>query len=301
MIDESLSLTLAKPQSIKTVLSSYLQLTKPSIMLLVLVTGAVSLVMEGSLLSDPARFLLVLLGLYLTGGCANAINQFLERDIDARMSRTKYKRPLPLQRLTATHALGFAIVIGVAGVLIFGVFFNWLTAVLSLVTILFYSIVYTLWLKPTTWRNIVIGGAAGAMAPVGAWTAASGGMALAPWLLFLIVFIWTPPHFWSLALFIKDDYEKVGYPMLPVVKGDKATLNQILVYTILLVLVSITPVFVGSRWLYLAAAVVLGVVFLKKANTARLSQDLKGVRALFGYSIIYLFGICVALALDRLI
>jgi heme o synthase len=301
MIDDSLSLTLPKPQSIKTIFSSYLQLTKPSIMLLVLVTGAVSLVMEGSLLSHPARFLLVLLGLYLTGGCANAMNQYLERDVDARMSRTKYKRPLPLQRLSAQHALGFAIVIGVTGVLIFGVIFNWLTAILSLVTILFYSFVYTLWLKPTTWQNIVIGGAAGAMAPVGAWTAATGSMALAPWLLFLIVFIWTPPHFWSLALFIKDDYEKVGYPMLPVVKGDKATLDQILVYTILLVLVSLTPIFAGSRWLYLAAAIVLGAVFLKKAGTARRSQDRQDVRALFGYSIIYLFGICVALAVDRLI
>ncbi|TFH62195.1 MAG: protoheme IX farnesyltransferase [Candidatus Zixiibacteriota bacterium] len=301
MIDRSLSLTLPKPQSVRTILSSYLQLTKPSIMLLVLVTGAVSLVMEGSLLSHPVRFLLVLLGLYLTGGCANAINQYLERDIDASMSRTKYKRPLPLQRLSAAHALGFAIVIGISGVLIFGVIFNWLTAILSLATILFYSFVYTLWLKPTTWQNIVIGGAAGAMAPVGAWTAATGGMALAPWLLFLIVFLWTPPHFWSLALFIKDDYEKVGYPMLPVVKGDKATLDQILVYIILLVFVSLTPMFAGSRWLYFAFAIVLGAVFLKKAGTARRSQSPQDVRALFRYSIIYLFGICLALAMDRLI
>jgi protoheme IX farnesyltransferase len=257
--------------------------------------------MEGSLLSQPARFLLVLIGLYLTGGCANAINQYLERDIDARMSRTRYKRPLPLQKLSAAHALGFAIVTGVVGVLIFGIVFNWLTAALSLATILFYSLVYTLWLKPTTWQNIVIGGAAGAMAPVGAWTAASGSMALAPWLLFLIVFLWTPPHFWSLALLIKDDYEKVGYPMLPVVKGNKATLDQILVYTILLVLVSLTPVFAGSRWVYLAAAIVLGVIFLMKVITVRHSQDLQDVRALFGYSIIYLFGICVALAVDRFI
>jgi heme o synthase len=301
MIEKSLSLALPKPHSIRTVLSSYLLLTKPSIMLLVLVTGAVSLVMEGSLLPHPARFLLVLLGLYLTGGCANAMNQYLERDIDARMSRTKYKRPLPLQRLSAMHALGFAIVIGVAGVLIFGVIFNWLTAILSLATILFYSFVYTLWLKPTTWHNIVIGGVAGAMAPVGAWTAASGSMALTPWLLFAIVLTWTPPHFWSLALFIRDDYEQVGYPMLPVVKGDKATLDQILVYSILLTIVSLTPIFARSGWLYFTAAVVLGVVFLKKARTARRSKDLQDVRALFGYSIIYLFSICVALAVDRLI
>jgi len=299
MIDRTLSLTLPKPQRIKTVLSGYLHLTKPSIMLLVLVTGAVSLIMEGSLLSHPARFLLVLLGLYLTGGCANAMNQYLERDIDAQMSRTKHKRPLPLQRLSAAHALGFAIVIGVTGVLLFGVIFNWLTAILSLATMLFYSYAYTLWLKPTTWKNIVIGGAAGAMAPVGAWTAATGGTALTPWLLFLIVFIWTPPHFWSLALFIKDDYEKVGYPMLPVVKGDKATLDQILLYTILLVLVSLTPLLAGSRWLYFASAIVLGAIFLKKAGTARRSRNPQDVRALFGYSIIYLFGIFAALAVDR--
>jgi heme o synthase len=301
MIDKSLPLTLPKPQSIKTILSSYLQLTKPSIMLLVLVTGAVSLIIEGSFLSQPGRFLLVLLGLYLTGGCANAMNQYLEREIDSQMSRTKYKRPLPMQRLGAAHALGFAVVIGVSGVLLFGLAFNWLTAALSLATILFYSIVYTLWLKPTTWQNIVIGGAAGAMAPVGAWTAATGGMALAPWLLFAIVFVWTPPHFWSLALYIKDDYEKVGYPMLPVVKGAKVALDQIMVYTILVMLVSLTPVFAGSRWPYLVAAVVLGTVFIKKAGTARRSQDLQDVRSLFGYSIIYLFGICVALAVDRFI
>jgi protoheme IX farnesyltransferase len=124
---------------------------------------------------------------------------------------------------------------------------------------------------------------------------------LAPWLLFAIVFVWTPPHFWSLALYIKDDYERVGYPMLPVVKGAKVALDQIMAYTILLVLVSLTPVFAGSRWPYLVAAIVLGTVFIKKAVTARRSQDLQHVRSLFGYSIIYLFGICVALAVDRFI
>lgn len=292
----------AVPQHLgwRVVLISYLQLTKPSIMLLVLVTGAVSLVLEGSLLAQPVKFVLVLLGLYLTGGCANAMNQYLEREVDARMTRTKRRRPLPMHKISGAHALGFAVAIGVIGVTIFGVFFNWLTALLSLVTIVFYSFMYTLWLKPTTWQNIVIGGVAGAMAPVGAWTAATGATAWTPWLLFAIVFLWTPPHFWSLALFIKDDYAKVGYPMLPVVRGTKATLNQILIYTALLVPVSLAPVLTGSGWLYLALALWSGSVFLHKAIVARRSEDVNRIRGLFRYSIVYLFTICAALAVDRL-
>ncbi len=280
---------------------NYLRLTKPTIMLLVLFTGATALVLEGSLISHPTRFGLVLLGLFLTGGSANALNQFFEREIDARMARTKDRRPLPLGQIGVQQALWFSIAIGLLGILLFAYFFNWLTALLALATILFYSLFYTLWLKPNTSQNIVIGGAAGAMAPVGAWAAATGSMALAPWFLFLIVFLWTPPHFWSLALFCKADYVKAELPMLPVVKGDSSTLNQILLYTLLVVAVSFGLFLTGSGILYLVAAALLGGWFIRKALSARREQTDSASRRLFGFSIVYLFALFFAVMVDRVV
>ena len=180
--------------------SSYIQLTKPRIVLLVLVTAMAALVMEGSLLTRPGQLLLVLFAITLVAGSANAFNQYFERDLDAQMARTRTRRPLPLAHVSATSALVFAIGIGVVSVLLLAVFANALSAWLALGTILFYGFGYTLWLKPRTVHNIVIGGAAGAMGPVIAWAAASGGLTLAPILLFLVIFLWTPPHFWALAL-----------------------------------------------------------------------------------------------------
>ncbi|MEW6413558.1 MAG: heme o synthase [Candidatus Zixiibacteriota bacterium] len=285
----------------KTTITGYIQLTKPSIMLLVLFTGATSLVIEGSLLSDPWRFFLVMVGLYLTGGSANALNQYFERDIDARMKRTYRRRPLPLGLISSRGALIFSVTIGVLGVLLFGYFFNLLTALLSLGTILFYSLFYTLWLKPNTDQNIVIGGIAGAMAPVGAWTAATGHMDIVPWILFAIVFFWTPPHFWALALFCKDDYIKAELPMMPVVRGETSTLKQIIWYTVVLFAVSLSLLAFGGGWFYLAVAVLLGVIFLRKAVQAFRVRSTGSMRSLFGYSIIYLFGVFTAIIIDELI
>ncbi len=282
-------------------LRSYLQLTKPTIMLLVLFTGATALVVEGSLLSQPLQFGLVLLGLYLTGGSANAFNQYFEREIDARMSRTARRRPLPLHQVSPTEAFWFAVVIGAVGVTLFAVAFNWLTAVLSLATLLFYALFYTLWLKPNTWQNIVIGGAAGAMAPVGAWTAATGSMAVAPWLMFALVFLWTPPHFWALAMICKDDYVKARLPMLPVVKGETETIRQILWYSIALVAASLTLTFFSAHWLYFVAAVGLGGWLMKKALVARQVRTMTAYRALFGCSIVYLFALFAAIIVDSLL
>jgi protoheme IX farnesyltransferase len=282
-------------------LKSYLQLTKPTIMLLVLFTGATALVVEGSLLAQPLRFGLVLLGLYLTGGSANALNQYFEREIDARMSRTARRRPLPLHHLGATEAFWFATAIGVAGVILFAVAFNWLTALLSLATLLFYALFYTLWLKPNTWQNIVIGGAAGAMAPVGAWAAATGSMAVAPWLMFALVFLWTPPHFWALAMICKDDYVKAKLPMLPVVKGEDETIRQILWYSVALIAVSLLLFLAGAQWLYFAAAIGLGIWLMKKALVARQERTMTAYRALFGYSIVYLFALFAAIIVDNLL
>jgi len=284
-----------------TAIKDYLTLTKPTIMLLVLFTGATALVMEGSLLSRPFDFLLVMLALYLTGGCANALNQYFERDIDARMSRTSKRRPLPQSRLRPGQALTFSVTIGALGVFIFAFWFNWLAALLSLVTILFYSLLYTLILKPRTSQNIVIGGAAGAMAPVGAWAAATGGTAVAPWLLFLIVFLWTPPHFWALAMAYKDDYIKAKLPMMPVVKGDQFTLYQMLLYSLALIVVTLALPFFGAGWLYLVSAVLLGGLFLKRLQEVRRGHSDASLKKLFGYSILYLFGVFLAAAVDSLL
>jgi protoheme IX farnesyltransferase len=282
----------------RSVISSYITLTKPTIMLLVLFTGATALFLEGSFLHQPGKFLLVLCGLYLTGGCANALNQFFERDVDAVMSRTKERRPLPLHSLSPVHALIFSVSIGAAGVVLFAVAFNGLTAVLSLITILFYSLFYTLYLKPNTPLNIVIGGAAGAMAPVGAWAAATNSMAVAPWILFLIVFFWTPPHFWALALFCKEDYVKAKLPMMPVIKGDDHTLQQMFNYALVLVAVSLSLIFFHAGLVYAAAAVVLGWFFIKKTYEAKKHKTEKLIRGLFGYSIIYLFALFLAMIVD---
>lgn len=279
-------------------ISYYFQLTKPTIMLLVIITGATALFMEGSLLDKPFQFILVLFALYLTGGSANALNQYFERDIDSLMERTKNRRPLPQGRINVTNALIFSISIGIIGVLIFGIVFNWLTAFLSLTTILFYSLFYTLYLKPNTKNNIVIGGIAGAMAPVGAWTAATGEFALAPWILFLIIFLWTPPHFWALAAFRTDDYKKSGLPMLPVVKGVDFTMKQILVYSIILVVVTLSLYWVYSSRIYLAVAIVAGYMFLNKSYRAKVEQTEKQFRGLFGYSILYLFALFFTIIIE---
>ncbi len=282
----------------KKTLSHYFQLTKPSIMLLVIFTGTTSLVIQGSLVDHPVKFLLVLLGLFLSGGSANALNQYFERDIDAKMGRTARRRPLPMHQVSPTGALVFSVGIGVLGVAIFAVFFNLLTAALALGTILFYSLFYTLYLKPTTPQNIVVGGIAGAMAPVGAWTAATGAMAWEPWIMFAIVFFWTPPHFWALALYCKDDYEKVDLPMMPVVKGDQKTIDQIFVYTLVVVGVSLSLILFRAGWFYFATAAVLGGLFIQKASRLRREHSEQSFRSLFGYSILYLFALFTAMMVD---
>jgi protoheme IX farnesyltransferase len=282
-------------------MKNYFALTKPTIMLLVIVTGATALFIEGSLLSQPWKFLLVLLGLYLSGGSANALNQYFERDIDARMSRTSKRRPLPQQKVNPTAALIFAITIGTGGVLILGIVFNWLTGLLALGNIVFYSVIYTLLLKPRTHQNIVIGGIAGAMAPVGAWAAATGQTHLVPWLLFLIVFLWTPPHFWSLALVYKDDYKKIGYPMLPVVKGDDYTLRQIITYSLLLLGSTLMLALLIHSRMYWLAGILCNYYLIKKVLQANKIRTEKGYRQVFGYSIVYLFGIFGALLMDGIL
>jgi len=281
--------------------SSYIQLTKPRIVLLVLVTALAALVMEGSLLRDPGRLLLVLLAITLVAGSANAFNQYFERDLDAQMARTRTRRPLPLQHVTARSALVFAIAIGVVSVLMLFFVGNALSAWLALGTILFYGFGYTLWLKPRTVHNIVIGGAAGAMGPVIAWAAASGGLTLTPVLLFLIIFLWTPPHFWALALCVKEDYRKVGIPMLPLVRGDAETYRQIEIYSVALVALTLAMPFLRTGGLvYAVLALGLGVVFVWKAVRARRLATVGSAWEVFGFSILYLFVLFLGLIADAI-
>jgi protoheme IX farnesyltransferase len=223
------------------------------------------------------------------------MNQYFERDIDSVMTRTAGKRPLPLGDVAPYQALVFSIVIGVTGVVLLSLVFNILTGLLALATILFYGLVYTLLLKPRTSQNIVIGGIAGAMAPVGAWTAATGTMSLMPWFMFLIIFLWTPPHFWSLALCYKDDYKNTGLPMMPVVRGDKKTLDLILFYTSITACAAFAPLVISFSWIYFSFAVVLGTIFIYKSLMARRKKSRSCYRGLFQYSIVYLFVILSAL------
>jgi len=282
-------------------MKAYLQLTKPRVMVLVLITGATALILEGSFLAQPYKIFLFLLGLYMTGGAANAYNQYFERDIDARMSRTMARRPLPLGQISKFGAVIFSTLLGLSGVLILLLFFNLLTAMLSLGTMLFYSLIYTLWLKPGTPYNIVIGGIAGAMPPVGAWAAATGSVPLTPWILFLVVFLWTPPHFWALALHFKSDYQKSGLPMMPVVKGVDSTLRQIVIYSYLLVVSSLFYSFTGGNWFYTVVAVALGATFIYRAHVAQKTKDDNQIWAVFKFSIIYLFGLFSAMVIDKII
>ncbi|MCB2153682.1 heme o synthase [bacterium] len=279
-------------------LRDYLKLTKPTIVLLVLITGATGLVMEGSLVSQPIPFLIVMVALFATAGCANALNQYFEREIDAQMPRTAKKRPLPSGRLKPGQALAFAVGIGILGVALFAIFFNWLSAALALATILFYGLFYTLYLKPRTHLNIVIGGAAGAMGPVIAWAAATDGLHLTPWLLFLVIFFWTPPHFWALAYCLKEEYTKVQYPMLPNVKGDTETLRQIFIYTVLMIGITLLLWFSGVGLLYIGAAIVLGGFFLWKAVRVMRRRERREAWGLFGYSIVYLLLLFVVMMVD---
>ncbi len=283
-------------------IKAYFALTKPSIMLLVVITGATALIMEGSLLQDPFRFLMALAAIYLTGGSANALNQCFERNIDAKMKRTAARRPLPMNSIGVMPAFIFSIGIGLAGLAIFYYMFNAYSALLSLATILFYSLFYTLYLKPNTEHNIVIGGIAGSMAPVGAWVAATGHMAIEPWVLFMIIFLWTPPHFWALALVYKDDYRVADLPMMPNVKGDDHTFKQILVYTWLLVLTSLFLVVNEHfNFVYAAVALALGAVYLQKTYKVIRLRNVRQLKGLFGYSIIYLFGLFAVIVVDSII
>ncbi len=287
--------------SMREKINAYIALTKPRIVLLFSLTGVATMVLEGSLLNNPFRFWMIFLGITLTAGSANAFNQYIDRDIDSEMERTSKKRPLPQGLLTPTNALLFAYITGVIAMTLLFYFGNFVAAFLGIFTIAFYILVYTMWLKRRTPYNIVIGGAAGATAPLIGWAAANGEISMVAWSLFLVIFMWTPPHFWALALCVKDEYAKVSVPMLPVVAGEEKTRRQILIYTILLIPITFVPFFTQhSGWLYFFGALILGIEYFRRTLKAMLKKDKETNWKLFGFSIVYLLGLFVVLMLDVL-
>ncbi|MEN9208377.1 MAG: heme o synthase [Gloeomargarita sp. GMQP_bins_120] len=279
----------------------YLQLTKPRIILLLLVTtaGAIWLASQGH--PDPNILLTTLVTGAMAAGAANTINCLYDRDIDQVMTRTQ-NRPLPAGRITPTQALVFAVVLAVGALLMQGWRVNWVSALLEWAGIGVYVLVYTHWLKRSSPQNIVIGGAAGAIPPLVGWAAVTGTLAPCAWILFAIVFIWTPPHFWALALMLQKDYAQVGVPMLPVVAGAESTAQQILLYTLLLVPTSLLLVYpcgaVGG--LYALVALLLGGIFLYRVlQLFDQPQDVQRARGVFKYSILYLLLLSLGMGLDR--
>ena len=286
-------------RSAASVLRDYVALTKPRIISLLLLTTVASMFVADP--SGPAlsTVLWTMLGGYLAAGGAGAINQYLERDADARMARTR-GRPLASGRIAPLHGLAFGIALGALAVIVLAVAVSALAAALALGGLLGYAVVYTLWLKPLTPQNIVIGGAAGAIPPLVGWAAATGGLDLGALALFAVVFFWTPPHFWALALLIKDDYARTGVPMLPVVRGETATRHQILAYAIVLVAVTLLPVAGGLFGLpYLSAALALGGAFIGLAAWLCVRPSRPAALRLYLASLAYLALLFAFMALDR--
>jgi protoheme IX farnesyltransferase len=251
--------------------------------------------------TSPWLIVFTLAGGAMSAGAANAINQLLERDIDALMTRTR-QRPIPSGRVAAPYAFAFAVLLGTVAFVEMASLVNLLAATLSFAALLFYVFVYTVWLKRSTPQNIVIGGAAGAVPPLVGWAAATGRVDPTAAVLFLIVFLWTPPHFWALALFRRDDYARAQVPMLPVVSGEGETRRQILIYTVVLTLSTLLLVPVGRMGLvYGVSAAVLGGLFVALAVRLWRQRTPTAAMRVFGYSIVYLAVLFTAMVVDRLL
>ncbi len=280
--------------------ADYATLLKPRVMSLVVFTGVVGVALAPGG-HDPVTVIAAVACIALGAGAAGAINMWYDRDIDQVMRRTM-NRPLPAGRIGAKQALVFGVALAVASVAAMASLVNAAAAALLATTILYYVFVYTVWLKRRTPQNIVIGGVSGALPPVIGWAAISGHVGLGAVVLFLIIFLWTPPHSWALALFRRGDYEAAGVPMLPVTAGDRETKRQMLIYTALLIPATLAPVAVGmSGALYGTAAAVLGVGFARQAWRVWRDDDAVQARSMFFFSIFYLFMIFVALLADRLL
>ena len=279
----------------------FVRLLKPRVMSLVVFTAFVGLIAAPATL-NPFIALIAIAAIAVGAGASGALNMWYDADIDAVMTRTA-TRPVPSGRVSAGEALSFGLVLSALSVMTLGVLVNWLAAALLAFTIFFYAVVYTMWLKRSTPQNIVIGGAAGALPPVIGWAAATGAVSLESIVLFMIIFLWTPPHFWALALFKSGDYERAGIPMLPNVAGEAATKRQIFAYSIPLAAVGMAPWAMGFAGpLYGIVAAALGAGFVWYAyRVLRMPQSdraMKPAKQLFGFSLLYLFGIFAVLMAD---
>ncbi|MCL6250664.1 heme o synthase [Altererythrobacter sp. KTW20L] len=280
-------------------------LTKPRVMSLVVFTGLCGLLAAPGSIHPIIGFTAVLC-IALGAGGAAALNQWWEADLDAGMKRTA-QRPLPLKKMRREDARDFGLLLSGASIMVMGLAVHWLAAIILAISIFYYAVVYTIWLKPRTPQNIVIGGGAGAFPPLIGWVAVTGDITAMPLLLFAIIFVWTPPHFWALALFVQTDYARVGIPMMPVVAGEKSTRRQILAYSVLLLAVSLLPWAIGGTGaIYGVSALVLSALFLALSlpvafRMAAPDDAMKPEKRLFAWSVIYLFALFTALVADRMI
>jgi protoheme IX farnesyltransferase len=281
-----------------TLVQDLVMLTKPRIISLLLVTTVAPMYVAGT--PSFGLVLVVMVGGYLMAGGANAVNMYLDRDIDDRMARTRL-RPIPSGRMSGKSVLAFGIALATAATFLFAVLTNVLTAALALAGFYFYVYVYTRWLKRTTPHNIVIGGAAGAFPPLVGWAAMTGRIDLIAVYLFVIVFYWTPPHFWALALLKQRDYNKAGVPMAPLVWGERETMRQMLAYAVILVAITVLPVTFGAFGiLYLASAGILGALFIGGIiRMMRAAEWTAPAWWVYKYSLLYLALLFVAMAADR--
>jgi protoheme IX farnesyltransferase len=297
------TLEMANPAALPADWRDFVALTKPRVMYLVVFTGLCGLLVAPVMPPLVLGFTAILC-IALGAGACGALNQWYEVDVDAKMRRTA-KRPLPAGRMDRETALHFGVGLGGFSVLLMGLATNWLAAALLAASILFYVLIYTVWLKPRTAQNIVIGGAAGAFPPLIGWVAATGQVATLPVLLFAIIFLWTPPHFWALSLFVRSDYAAAGIPMLPVVSGPETTRRQIFLYTLPMAAAAIAPWPLGlTGAVYGLSAAVLSFVFLVlagrvAANRATEPAGMGAEKHLFAYSVFYLFALFAVLVADR--
>ena len=276
----------------------YIALLKPRVMSLVIFTAFVGYVLAPGAM-HPVLGAIAILAVAVGGGASGAINMWYDRDIDAVMARTK-GRPIPAGRVNADEALAFGVVLSIGSVVVMGLAVNWLAAGLLALTIGYYVFFYTMWLKRRTPQNIVVGGAAGAFPPMIGWAAATGEVSIESLVLFAIIFMWTPPHFWALALYRSGDYRAAGVPMLPVVAGRAETRRQIVIYSVLLAPLGVAPWWLGFAGpFYGSVAAVLGGVFLLGAVRVWRDDQERHCRQLFGFSILYLFAIFAMLLVDR--
>jgi heme o synthase len=295
-------LTTTDEAAAPTRIRDYIELLKPRVMSLVVFTGLIGL-MIAPVHIHPFEAALAVLAIALGSGASGAINMWYERDLDARMARTR-NRPLPQGRVAPDDALGLGVLLSIFSLLLMSLATNFMAAALLAAAILFYVFVYTVWLKRRTPQNIVIGGAAGAFPPMIGWAAATGDVSAVGIALFLLIFLWTPPHFWALSLYRSDDYRRAGVPMLPVVAGPRETKRQMLIYTFVLLPVALAPTLLGAvGWLYGAVAAAMSLAFIGHALVVwRTADDETGhpaARHMFRFSLLYLAVLFAALPIDQ--